>query len=469
MKGIKIVGMVGNEVLSDNYQDRSRVTIEFSGTRSGKTASLISTVAYWARSDLPQVILDPSCEIGPMTWRLLTNLGREVRILNPDQNPVDLRGNPVPWRHLIAGYDALGWIDVHKPGASSHIRSFGRYFVDDDGVKEDGTSGYFRKAARNLITCILAHILWDEGPCPAPKTLATMREIISLDADEITNYLTTVRMDSRSSMARQLAGRLVKLGEKAPKTFENMVDEANQATAWLTDPELAALVSGGDFQANDITVRKPVTVIVQVPMDTLITDPCIARVIFGSFFSAKVASKTISDTLFIPDEAWLLGKMQALKIALFAGGKHGIVMHMPWQSIGQMEDIWGPSGRKYWLDNAAYILIGKLRDPNVAKEISEVIGTMPVIAYSEGDNRGVQGGTGLWSRISRGRNVNRHEIKRAVRMVSEVISDLKRDEVFLIGLDKPAQIKRPLWFRIPWLADEIEPSPYQQDEMEEAA
>jgi type IV secretion system protein VirD4 len=466
--GIKVVGFAGRRLLFDDYSERSRVTLEFSGTRSGKTASLISTIAYWARAGLPQVILDPSCEIGPMMWRLLAlELECEVRILNADPDPRDGNGDPAPWRHLIACYDALGWIDVNDPYASANVQTMASYFVEVENARPTENEVFFRDSARDLIACIIAHILWHDGPDAPPKTLETVRAVLSLGDTELRCYLTRVHYESNSSMARQLAGGYFELDGRAEETFGNISFTARLATSWLSNPQLCAMVSGDDFSANDITEKRPVAVIIQVPMHVMLAHKGIARVVFGSFFTAKIAARNMNDALFVPDECWLLGKTEAHKTALFAGGKHGIVMHMPWQSLGQMEDVWGRDGRRFWLDNAAYVMFGRLRDPQVAKEVSDAMGTMAVVAVSEGDNKGMQAGIGF-GRFSRGRTVNRHEIKRPVRMLSEIISDLERDDLLLIGLARPAQIKRALWFRIPWLAAAIDPSPYaRQDEMEE--
>jgi type IV secretory pathway TraG/TraD family ATPase VirD4 len=136
-------------------------------------------------------------------------------------------------------------------------------------------------------------------------------------------------------------------------------------------------------------------------------------------------------------------------------------LHLGWLVAAVTEEIWGQPGKKFWLDNCAYLAVSSIRDPIVAREISDMCGTFAVIAYSEGDNRGTQGG--MFGRRSWGWNVNRHEIKRPVIALSEVIADLKRDELLGLGLRHPAIIKRGLWWRIPELAEAIEQSPYQEE------
>jgi hypothetical protein len=49
-------------------------------------------------------------------------------------------------------------------------------------------------------------------------------------------------------------------------------------------------------------------------------------------------------------------------------------------------------------------------------------------------------------------------------MAHEVIQDLERDDLLVLGLGKPLMLKRALWWQYPDLARAIERSPYEEDE-----
>ena len=174
--------------------------------------------------------------------------------------------------------------------------------------------------------------------------------------------------------------------------------------------------------------------------------PAIARVLIGAMLNAMIVADGRGENqrvLFMIDEAARLGRMKVLEMIRDAGRKYRVAMHMLWQSVGQMEDIWGPGGRKSWYDNATWRAYSSVRDPQAAKDISDACGSFGAMAFSEGDNTGRQGGA--WNAsLSRGRNLNRHEIRRELLKPQEVVSDLPADEVIILGLQQPLRLKRAL-------------------------
>jgi type IV secretion system protein VirD4 len=160
-------------------------------------------------------------------------------------------------------------------------------------------------------------------------------------------------------------------------------------------------------------------------------------------------------------EAVALITSEILEMIRDAGRKYRVAMHMLWQSVGQMEDIWGPGGRKSWYDNATWRAYSSVRDPQAAKDISDACGSFGAMAFSEGDNTGRQGGA-LNASLSRGRNLNRHEIHRELLKPQEVVSDLPAGEVIILGLPQPLRLKRAVWWERPELAGQIEDSRFHQ-------
>lgn len=455
----KVIGRLPDgTTLYDNLNSgNTGLTLEFSGSGTGKTSSLVTQLAAFHG---PRVVLDPSCEIAPMMWRYLTGLGQRVHIVSPDQSPVDPAGNPTAWAHLVGRYNPLDWVDISRPFASSHVRTFARFFFDD--AISAGDNAYFVKAARSLVAIILGHILWSDGPDAPPKTLATLREILSLGAEQLEKYLVGVQRTSNCRMARMAVGPLLNSSQQAGRTFASVWDEANQATMWLTDPDLSYMVSGSDFRTTDICQKQAVSIFFTLPLDLLQTNESLGRVLLGSFVSAKIASGSTNWALIAPDEPWSVGRAPWMKIVIAAGRKHGLAMHAPWLDVGTLERTWGgKTERSFWFSSARCIMISRLNDPAVAREVSEACGQHGVLAWSEGKNKSVSIGTG-WGRGSRGTAENLHEIKRDVLMPYEVIQDLGRDDLLVLGLGKPLMLKRATYWKYPKLKHGIEPTPFKE-------
>jgi type IV secretion system protein VirD4 len=461
--GGKVIGRLPSDgtTLYDTLDTgRTGLTIEFSGSGTGKTSDLITKIRRFRG---PRVINDPSGEIAPMVWEGLVEYDGEenVHIVSPDPNPKDKYGQPEPWTHLIRRYNPISWIDPDMPMAVTAVRTVARSFFEEESEgSKGGDNEYFRKAARSLISAILGDLIWNDDP--RGKNLSAMREILSLGPDTLQSHLESLRASSPCPMTRLAIGPMLNSLRESGKTFSSVWDEANQATMWLTDPNLAEMVSGSDFDTSAICDPTPKSIIFHLPLDLQQTDPAVARVLFGSLVSAKIASKTTNWALFLPDEPWAFGRAKWMETAIAAGRKHGIAMHAPWLDVGTLERVWGgKSARSFWFSNARAILISQLNDPAIARELADACGTYGVLARSEGTNRGVQGGTGF-GRVSRGSNVSIHEIKRPVRMLHELIQDLERDDLLVLGIGKPLPLKRAVWMGYPDLRREIEPSPYDR-------
>jgi type IV secretion system protein VirD4 len=464
--GGKVVGALANgELLVDPCTSVNGLSLEFAGSGGFKTSCAVTTLMVWHGTS---VVLDPSCEVGPMTYKAMENAGKRVVMLSPDHDPQDKNGEPVAWLAHLGQVNVLDWIDIEHERAPMHVHTVANWILDEPDTRNTDTGRFFRQGGKDLLICLLAHVLWTDGiedgqggviPAP-PRTLATVRDFLSLDRDRLIEVLACIQAGSPSTMARHLAGPLVRLPDE---TFGGIHKEADQATSWLTVPAFADLVSGSTFRATEL-VDEHLAVFIQVPIDALITMPAIARVLIGAMLNAMIVADGRGENqkvLFMIDEAARLGRMKVLEMIRDAGRKYRIAMHMLWQSVGQMEEIWGAGGRKSWYDNATWRAYSSVRDQQAAKDISDACGTFGAMAFSEGDNAGRQGGP--WNAsLSRGRNLNRHEIRRELLKPQEVVSDLPLGEVIILGLPQPLRLRRAMWWERPELAAQIEDSRFHQ-------
>ena len=82
--------------------------------------------------------------------------------------------------------------------------------------------------------------------------------------------------------------------------------------------------------------------------------------------------------VFLLDEVFRLKYMAALETARDAGRKYGITLVMLYQSLGQLERQFGWEGKRAWYDSAAWRAYAAVKDPDTAKEFSEVCGSYGV-------------------------------------------------------------------------------------------
>jgi type IV secretion system protein VirD4 len=425
-------------------------SVVFAGSGGFKTTSAVSTILYWRGSS---VVLDPSCEVGPMTREaLVQSHGKIVCFLDPERPEGAKR-----W-----GLNALDWIDPKDPLAEMHVHTVVSWIFGETTGRENEEELFFRKWGRDLVACLIAHLIWTENPS-ATKTLATVRTAVATPEAEMRKILRGIHTSSNSLMARHIAGSLM---DVVHETFSGIYANANQGTSWLSVPAFSDLVSGDAFQTSDLANDR-MTVFVQVPLAALLTTPAVARVLIGALLNAVIVADGKGDqmrVLFMLDEAARLGRMKVLETARDAGRKYGITLQLQYQSTGQLEEQWGRAGKRAWYDGVSWRAYAAVQDMETARELSEACGNRGVLAYSEGENTGKQNRLMTFADGSRskGRNVNVHEIRRALINPDELAQDTRTDELFVIARGcRPLRCGRAIYFRRPEMKGRVNDSRFK--------
>jgi type IV secretion system protein VirD4 len=442
-------GMGGKApLLIDPCTRGSGHSLIFAGPGGFKTTAAVSTALTWTGSS---VILDPSTELGPMLDAALRRQRkRVVHIGIPNEDS----GKPP-----VTGFNVLAWIDITHPEAELHVRSVVSWVYDESAAAQ-ATPGraedpFFAPMGRSLVTCLLAHLVWSD-PQAIDISLATFAAAIAVSEEEILHLLGHIRTASRSPMARRLAATLMKC--KAEETFSGVFLNAVKGVEWLFTSAYADLVSEGDFDPRALLIGNT-TVFLNISLRTLETTPPIARVLVGALLNTVYMADgwTRGRILFLLDEAARLGRMKTLETARDIGRKYGVSLHMLFQSVGQMAEAWGREGTRAWIDAAHWVGYAAIRAGGAGKDLSDQLGAHGVLAWSEGDNQGRQKPFGFnFGSISRGINVNVHEIRRSLIAASEMQQDLREDEIIIVpAAGLPLRIGRAIYFRRPEMIAQV--------------
>ena len=442
-------GMGGNApLLIDPCTHGSGHSLIFAGPGGFKTTAAVSTALTWTGSS---VILDPSTELGPMLdGALRRQRKRVVHIGIPNEDS----GKPP-----VTGFNVLAWIDITHPEAELHVRSVVSWIYDEAAAAQ-ATPGraedpFFAPMGRSLVTCLLAHLVWSD-PQAIDISLATFAAAIAVSEEEILHLLPYIRIASRSPTARRLAATLMKC--KAEETFSGVFLNAVKGVEWLFTSAYADLVSEGDFDPRALLIGNT-TVFLNISLRTLETTSPIARVLVGALLNTVYMADgwTRGRILFLLDEAARLGRMKTLETARDIGRKYGVSLHMLFQSVGQMAEAWGREGTRAWIDAAHWVGYAAIRAGGAGKDLSDQLGTHGVLAWSEGDNQGRQKPFGFnFGSISRGINVNVHEIRRALISAAEMQQDLREDEIIIVpAAGLPLRIGRAIYFRRPEMIAQV--------------
>jgi len=416
---------------------------EFGPTGSGKSAELVTKILVWTGSS---VVFDPTVELAPKLDRAIRRRRRDWRVFHiglPDS------GKPI----RMTGYNILSWIDPNHPDAELHVRGIAHTIYDEAAGYKDGRAEarsddpFFGPMGRLLVSCLLAHLVWKD-PDKIEISLATFVALM-VPEDDMVALLHSIRQRSPSGMARRLAGTI--MGTRAAETFSGIYLNAVKGVEWLIfSSAYADFLSVGEFDPRFLLIGN-CTAFLNIDERTIKLAPVIPRVIFNGILHTLFMADGHSHglvALFI-DEADTLRYFPPLLTARDRGRHYKIVLHMLWQSIGQMRDIWGAEQTRAWLDSFSWVGFSGIRAASAGKDLSTELGSHGVLAYSEGVNQGQQQPFGLsFGTFSRGQTVNVHEIKRSLITASEMQQDLRADEKIIVpdtGL--PIRCGRCPWYR----------------------
>ena len=423
------------ELLIDPCTQGSGHSLVFSGTGQFKTTTAVSTALTWTGSS---VIMDPSTEMGPMLSSALRSQGKEVVQI----------GVPNAEQPGATGFNVLAWIDINSPDAELHVQSVVGWIYDEQtGASARREDAFFTPMGKQLVTCLLAHLVWSAAR-EVEISLATLAAGLAMPETDMVNNLKGIARSSNSLLARRLAATLS--NNAAPETFSGVFLNAVKGVNWLFTTAHADVVSHGFFDPQRLLTART-TVFLNISLRTLETTPPIARVLVGALLNTvyMAEGRTKGKVLFLIDEAARLGHLRVLETARDTGRKYALCLHMLWQSIGQMIQIWGQEGTQAWIDAASWIGYASIRAAGAGRELSHALGTHSVLAWSEGDNSGRQRPANLgFGSISRGTNHSVHETARQLISAAELQQDLREDEIVIVpasGL--PIRCGRAVFFR----------------------
>ena len=436
-------------LLIDPCTTGSGHSLIFAGSGGFKSSSAVTSILTWTGSS---VVLDPSTELGPMLDGALKRQRKRVfHIGIPDESK--------PTR--MTGFNVLSWIDTSHPEAELHVHSVISWIYDEASALNAGNSedSFWERMGKMLVTCCLAHFLWSDAD-PDDITLGAFIRVFNITEKEMLNLLAHIRSASRSSMARRMAASVMEC--EAKETFGGIFLNAVNGIHWLFTEAYAELLSIGDFDPRTLLLGRA-TVFLNISLDTLDLAPAIARVLVGSLLNTiiRADTRTLGKVLFLLDECACLKRLGALKTARDDGRKYGIVLHCLWQSIGQMGEIYGQNGTRAWIDSASWIGYAVIRAGGAGKNLSDELGTYPVLARSEGDNRGRHKPFGLsMGSVSKGSQTNVHEVKRSLMSPAELQQDMRDDEIIIVPASgAPIRASRPIYFRRPEIDAQVASAP----------
>ncbi|MGH7779274.1 MAG: type IV secretory system conjugative DNA transfer family protein [Candidatus Binataceae bacterium] len=426
----------------DGEQGSGHVLV-FAGSGGYKTTGIVIPSALEWRSGL--VCLDPSGEVLQAVHRARRAMQHRVVALDPE-------------RQDSGSLNVLDWIDSSSDRALLDVQAVVGWLAGETpGERYDD---YFKHAARALLACLLADLIFDPAIPTDRKTLALLRDRVSRPIPDLKQLLETIYAKGSGygfGFPTQLAGNLKDITEKQ---FSGFYGEAGNATAWLAIPSLARLVCGGGFRTRNLLSGK-IDVFINLPLKVLQTTPQAARVILGALLNSvyEARGRSAGRILFLLDEVARLGYMGILETARDTGRKYGINLCLLYQSLGQLSQNWGHPGRQAWFDAAYLRLFSHIQDYEAADFLSKACGEFTALGDSFTTGTGSSSGSNYRSH-SRHSSTSQQQLARRLIKPEEILQGMRYDEqIVLIQNAPPLRCGRAIYFRRPEMVAHVKGGP----------
>ena len=410
------------------------------GSGTFKSTTLVTSLLNWYKS---LFCLDPAKELADLVGAELTERGRKVVRL-------EIGGS---------GPNVLDGIDIESPMAETHVRAVVGRIIGP--MPTDDKNGKFKRWGRTIILALLAHMMWEPSIPEELKTLRALRDGLDGGEEAVRNRLRGIADSSHSPLARSLASSMWGM---VKDTFDGALGNATEDTEWLASGAYADLVSGDAYRMGEL-VEGNLAVFCQVPLEALQHTPAVARVLVGCHLDAVLrAEGRVNGRVYFPiDEAVLIGKEDAITVALNQGRKCKITMQLFYLSDAQVARVWTPDGRREIYNSLSWRTYAGVQDLDAAKELSATIGTFGAMATSAGANRGRSGKGFELPSGSKGTSTNEHEISRELAKPHELLTGMRDDERITLVRNRVAiRHGAAIGFRRPEIACVLGESTYQQ-------
>ena len=395
----------------------------FAGSGGFKTTSVtVPTALKWGGS---LVALDPSNEVAPMVIEHRRKAGRDVFILDP--------------REPSTGFNVLDWIGRFGGTKEEDLVAVANWVVTDTGRQASIRDDFFRAAALQLITALVADVCLSGHTEKENQHLRQMRANLSEPEPKLRERLQLIYDNSGSEFVKENVAPFIAM---TPETFSGVYANAVKETHWLSYPNYAALVSGSSFATDAITGGRT-DIFVNLDLKTLEAHPGLARTIIGALLNAiyNRDGKVEGRTLFLLDEVARLGYLRILETARDAGRKYGISLVLLFQSIGQMREAYGGrDATSKWFESASWVSFAAINDPDTADYISRRCGNTTVEVDQLSRSTQMSGSS---------RTRSKHLTARPLILPEEVLRMRGDEQIIFTAGNPPLRCGRAIWFRRP--------------------
>lgn len=355
-------------------------TLIVARTRTGKGTRVI--VPTLLRYEGSVITIDPKGENAAITARARkAQLGQAVHIVNP-------------WHELVhqfgrlglsppATYNPLDVLDRNDPNAVAVAQALAATVCPSAPGDKDR---FWQGSAANVLAAVF---LWLTDHPNEPKTLARARDIVSQSRKAFTEkYLVHMAAsEAFDGAVREMVSQLI---DMADETYSGVMSNLNEATKFLSDPQVKASTTASSFSMEDLLFKRT-TVYLVLPPDRMDTQKTWLRLVLTAamqtFKKHRFDKRREGRCMFLIDEFAALGRMDDVPRDIATMSGYGLDFTLVVQGLDQLKASYGESADTI-LNNCAWKWFCNISDLSTAKYVSESLGNKTVRTVGKSENQG---------------------------------------------------------------------------------
>lgn len=297
----------------------------------------------------PVVVIDPKGDAYRAAKARREALGQTVRCLDPFG--------------MVEGGDRWNPLLNKNAGDVTYLLAMARALLPDT-AGDSAASAFFRDRASAMIAAALAVAIIDERHNPIVAARLVQDE---------------------NAFRKALQGRTDLLSRDAMSTLDSSADQtrggiiatAQQAFQWALDRQMQVAVDHHTFDIADL-ISGQTDLFIVLPADdrSTILAPYI-RWLLSDLFSSIRRHRPRERILILIDEAFVLGRFEALLKGAGELPGYGASIWTFWQSRQQLVEAYGPAGAKIFTDTSEVVTLFNIprANPEEAEYWSKALGT----------------------------------------------------------------------------------------------
>ena len=375
-------------------------------TRSGKgTGAIIPTLLMTGES---LFVLDVKGENWFVTHKSLERRGYRVRLLNPFQKWGSDLG--FDWGMHSVQFNPLAQLQPGQSDFVDTVRGMAAALI-----VEQGKEPHFTNRARDLVACLIAHVVSDDDELRHGRNhLPRVREILGFQINLFCAYMMAAA-NSRVALVRNNAASFASTKPEDARELQSIISTALGQLGWLDDDQIIHFLPGGadevQGEESDREVNKPkrgdfdfselrqpgTAVFFLVGAEQLQTYQGFVRLMVQNCFNTlwKTPAPNDASVLMVLDEIYQLGQLEILKRASGLMAGFGVRMWSIFQDLGQLKEVYGDAWETV-IANAGFVQILGVNDMTTAEYFSRKIGksTLTLTSFSGGTSSSSSPGGG---------------------------------------------------------------------------